>query len=40
MTWLDRPAAPFCLSDAQGRGHSLNDYAGSWLLLVFHRHLR
>ena len=33
------PAVPFVLPDAEGRRHRLEDYAGHWLLLVFHRHL-
>jgi len=33
------PAVPFQLEDAHGRRHSLDDYRGEWLLLVFHRHL-
>jgi peroxiredoxin len=36
---IGRPAVPFALSDTFGRLHRLEDYAGSWLLLVFHRHL-
>lgn len=35
-----RPAVDFRLRDAAGRAHRLSDYLGSWLLLVFHRHLR
>ena len=34
------PAADFHLPDTEGRRHRLADYRGSWLLLVFHRHLR
>ncbi len=34
-----KPAVPFELRDSDGRNHSLSDYSGSWLLLVFHRHL-
>ncbi|GAB4244753.1 MAG: hypothetical protein OHK0028_22960 [Deltaproteobacteria bacterium] len=33
------PAPPFELRDSGGRIHLLSDYHGSWLLLVFHRHL-
>ncbi|HUW84501.1 MAG TPA: SelL-related redox protein [Phycisphaerae bacterium] len=33
------PACKFALTDAAGHVHRLEDYAGSWLLLVFHRHL-
>ena len=32
-------AVPFALQDSDGRIHRLDDYDGSWLLLVFHRHL-
>jgi peroxiredoxin Q/BCP len=32
-------APDFELSDTEGRTHRLADYAGQWLLLVFHRHL-
>jgi peroxiredoxin len=39
MNLLNQPAVPFQLPDASGRIHRLADYAGSWLLLVFHRHL-
>ena len=34
-----KPAVPFTLHDSAGRSHTLADYAGSWLLMVFHRHL-
>jgi peroxiredoxin len=34
-----KTAIPFSLRDAKGRMHSLDEYRGSWLLLVFHRHL-
>lgn len=34
-----RPAPPFALRDSDGRIHRLDAYRGSWLLLVFHRHL-
>lgn len=39
MNLLNRPAVPFQLPDATGGIHRLTDYAGYWLLLVFHRHL-
>jgi peroxiredoxin len=32
-------AIPFSLTDSSGRIHTLEEYRGSWLLLVFHRHL-
>lgn len=32
-------AVPFELTDTSGRVHRLDQYAGHWLLLVFHRHL-
>ena len=34
-----QPAVPFCLDDAAGREHCLEEYRGGWLLLMFHRHL-
>ena len=34
-----RAAVPFSLPDAEGKTHRLEDFGGSWLLLVFHRHL-
>jgi peroxiredoxin len=34
-----KSAAPFELRDTNGRIHRLEDYRGSWLLMVFHRHL-
>jgi peroxiredoxin len=36
---VDQPAVPFALPDADGTVYRLEQYAGSWLLLVFHRHL-
>jgi len=36
---VGRPAPPFALPDTGGRLHRLEDARGSWLLLVFHRHL-
>lgn len=33
------PAPDLALPDLAGRIHSLDDYSGHWLLLVFHRHL-
>lgn len=33
-------AEPFELRDTRGQLHRLEQYAGHWLLLVFHRHLR
>lgn len=33
------PAVDFSLPDAKGVLHSLDRYAGRWLLMVFHRHL-
>jgi len=33
------PAIAFELKDAGGIVHRLQQYAGSWLLMVFHRHL-
>jgi hypothetical protein len=34
-----KPAVPFRLRDSEGRIHRLEEYRGSWLLMVFHRHL-
>lgn len=34
-----RPAPSFALGDAEGRVWRLEEFRGSWLLLVFHRHL-
>lgn len=33
------PAVSFALPDSRGQTHTLSDYHGHWLLLVFHRHL-
>jgi peroxiredoxin len=33
------PAIPFNLRDSGGKPHLLENYRGSWLLMVFHRHL-
>ena len=37
--YVDSSAVEFELEDAEGRRHSLEQYRGSWLLLVFLRHL-
>ncbi len=37
--FIDRAAPDFTLTDMNGKEHALADYRGSWLLLVFHRHL-
>jgi peroxiredoxin len=34
-----KPAVKFELSDTEGNLHQLEDDQGSWLLMVFHRHL-
>jgi len=34
-----KPAIPFQLHDTTGQPHHLSDFAGRWLLMVFHRHL-
>ncbi len=39
MNMVGEKAVSFCLRDLDDKNHSLQDYAGSWLLLVFHRHL-
>lgn len=36
---LNRDAVPFELADTNGETRRLADFAGRWLLLVFHRHL-
>jgi peroxiredoxin len=36
---VGKPGVEFELKDANGAVHRLQDYAGHWLLLVFHRHL-
>ena len=32
-------AVPFAIADTGGHTHKLEDSAGRWLLLIFHRHL-
>jgi len=39
LSLVGRPAVPFSLPDAEEKTHRLDDYLGSWLLMVFHRHL-
>lgn len=34
-----RPAYSFNLPDTDGNFHQLADFGGSWLLMMFHRHL-
>ncbi len=34
-----KPAYDFSLPDTSGRMHRLADFRGSWLLMMFHRHL-
>ena len=36
---IGNPAVAFELDDTGGRTHRMEDYAGRWLLIVFHRHL-
>ncbi len=36
---VGHPAVPFALPDTSGVRRRLDEFAGSWLLLVFHRHL-
>ena len=36
---VGNPAVAFQLDDTAGGTHRLQDYAGRWLLIVFHRHL-
>ncbi len=39
MSLVGKPAVDFALTDTEGKVRRLEDYAGRWLLLVFHRHL-
>lgn len=34
-----KPAKNFSAHDSNGTLHALEEYRGSWLLMVFHRHL-
>ncbi len=34
-----KPAKPFSIRDCNGILHTLEEYRGCWLLMVFHRHL-
>jgi hypothetical protein len=34
-----KSAVPFRLRGIDGRIHTLEEYRGGWLLMVFHRHL-
>ncbi len=36
---LNRAAVPFELADTNGETRRLAEFAGRWLLVVFHRHL-
>jgi len=36
---IGKPAISFRLRDSNGRIHTIEEYRGSWLLMVFHRHL-
>jgi peroxiredoxin len=36
---LGEVAVPFELLEVEGNTHRSSDFAGRWLLLVFHRHL-
>ena len=36
---IGEPAISFKLMDVDGNVYQLEDYAGKWLLMVFHRHL-
>jgi len=36
---VGQAAPPFALEDSAGRTHTLEQFRGGWLLLVFHRHL-
>jgi peroxiredoxin len=37
--FIGKPAIPFNLRDSNGKVVVLEDFKGSWLLIVFHRHL-
>ena len=39
MDLTEKSAPPFELQDSNGRIHRPETYRGSWLLMVFHRHL-
>ena len=39
MKKTNEPAVPFELKDANGNVHTLAEFQGRWLLLVFHRPL-
>jgi len=39
MTRTAKTAVDFTLQDAHGNEHTLASSRGSWLLMVFHRHL-
>lgn len=39
MNLVNQPAVPFELQEASGKTSRLADYSGSWLLMVFLRHL-
>jgi peroxiredoxin len=39
MSQSGQAAASFTLPDHEGIPQRLEDYAGRWLLMVFHRHL-
>lgn len=39
MSRVGQKAVDFALADTSGEIRRLSDYAGRWLLLVFHRHL-
>jgi len=34
-----KPAKNFAIKDSNGILHTLEEFRGSWLLMVFHRHL-
>lgn len=39
MTMVGQKAVPFSLRDLENTPYRLESFAGTWLLLVFHRHL-
>jgi hypothetical protein len=39
MSLVGKPAIEFALADTNSTVRHLSDFAGKWLLVVFHRHL-
>jgi hypothetical protein len=36
---IGKPAKNFYIQDSSGTLHTQEEFSGSWLLMVFHRHL-